>query len=54
MLYLPGRSEKGQSLTEYGLILVLISVVVVAILALFGDQVNTVFQEVSNAMNATS
>ena len=52
MLYLPRTSEYGQSLTEYGLILVLVSIVVVAILALFGDQVGVVFQEVTNAMDA--
>ncbi len=32
-------SEKGQSLVEYGLVLVLVAIVIAAILAIFGDTV---------------
>ena len=47
MLYRP--SEEGQGLVEYALILVLVSVVVVAILALLGPSIGNVFSEVKNA-----
>jgi len=48
MLYL--AREEGQGLVEYGLVLVLIAVVVVAILAVFGGQVSTMFSQVTSAM----
>ncbi len=35
--------EKGQSLVEYGLVLVLVAVVIVAILAIFGDTVKQTY-----------
>jgi pilus assembly protein Flp/PilA len=38
--------EKGQGLTEYALILSLVTVVVVIIVSLFGIQVGTAFEEV--------
>ena len=42
--------EKGQGLVEYALILVLIAVVVIAILALLGEQVSTVFSQIYSAL----
>jgi pilus assembly protein Flp/PilA len=42
--------EKGQGLVEYALILVLIAVVVIAILALLGTQVSTVFSQIYSAL----
>ena len=48
MLYQP--SEKGQGLVEYALILVLVSVVVIAILALLGPAIGNVFSEIKNQM----
>lgn len=35
--------EQGQGMTEYGLILGLIALAVVAVLGLFGDELNTKF-----------
>jgi pilus assembly protein Flp/PilA len=46
--------EKGQGLVEYALILVLIAVVVIAILALLGEQVSTVFSQIASALNPGS
>jgi pilus assembly protein Flp/PilA len=48
MLYLPG--EEGQGLAEYGLILVLIAVVVVAALTLIGPQVSEFYVRISAAI----
>ena len=48
MLYLP--REDGQGLVEYALILVLISITVIVILGLLGDEVGEVFQEVTNTL----
>lgn len=53
MHYLPDHSENGQGLVEYGLILVLVSIVVFGILSLVGGQIGEVFQEVTNAMAST-
>lgn len=44
MVYLPG--EEGQGLAEYGLILVLIAVAVVAALMLLGPQVAELYERV--------
>ena len=38
--------EEGQGLVEYGLILVLIAVVVVAVVGLFGEQVSQMFSQI--------
>jgi pilus assembly protein Flp/PilA len=40
--------EEGQGLVEYGLILVLIMVVVVAILTVFGGKVNNMFSSINS------
>jgi pilus assembly protein Flp/PilA len=45
--------EKGQGLVEYALILVLIAVVVIAILALLGGQVSTVFSQIYSALGGS-
>jgi pilus assembly protein Flp/PilA len=44
--------ERGQGLVEYGLILVLIAIVVIVVLGAVGHQVNNVFSNVSNGLNA--
>ena len=44
------RREAGQGMTEYGLILVLIAVVVVLILSTVGKQVNKIFSNVSSSI----
>ena len=38
--------EKGQGLVEYALILVLVSIIVIAILAILGPQIGQVFSRV--------
>lgn len=42
------REERGQTLVEYGLILALIAVVVIAILAALGRRVRNVFITINN------
>ncbi|HEV3097358.1 MAG TPA: Flp family type IVb pilin [Candidatus Dormibacteraeota bacterium] len=44
------RSERGQSMVEYALILVLIAVVVIAVLIILGNQVANVFCNISGAI----
>jgi len=44
MLYLP--QEEGQGLTEYALILVLVSIVAIAILALLGPTIGNIFSNI--------
>ncbi|HUT21086.1 MAG TPA: Flp family type IVb pilin [Anaerolineae bacterium] len=44
MLFLP--REEGQGLLEYGLILVLVAIVVIAILALLGPTVGNMFSNI--------
>ena len=45
MLYLP--REEGQGLVEYGLVLILIAIVVVAMVGIFGNQLVNMFSEVT-------
>ena len=44
--------KKGQSLIEYALMLVLISIVVVILLGAIGDRVNSTFSTVAGALQA--
>ena len=44
------RSERGQGMVEYALILVLIAVVVIEVLIVLGNQVQNVFCNISGAM----
>ena len=44
------RREKGQGLVEYALILVLVSIVVIAIVALLGPVVGSLFSNVTTAL----
>ncbi|MEX2236492.1 MAG: Flp family type IVb pilin [Dehalococcoidia bacterium] len=50
LLYNIINREKGQGLVEYALILVLISIAVIATMGLLGDEVNTVFTDVTTAL----
>ena len=43
------KGEQGQGLTEYGLILVLVSIVVVVALATFGRRLRIVYEEINCA-----
>ena len=45
--------EKGQGLVEYALILFLIAVVVIAVLALLGPQIRSIFGLVYNSLSVT-
>lgn len=44
------RSEEGQGLVEYALILFLVAIVVIAILVLLGQQIQSVFSQVVSAL----
>ncbi|MDQ0255751.1 pilus assembly protein Flp/PilA [Evansella vedderi] len=43
------RGEEGQGMTEYGLILGLIAVVAVGALALLGDEVKAIFDNITGS-----
>ncbi len=49
-----GRRVRGQSLVEYGLILVLVAIAVIVVLGLLGGQLNTIFSQVSSALGGPS
>jgi|1185.fasta_scaffold711318_2 pilus assembly protein Flp/PilA len=42
--------EEGQGLVEYGLILVLIMVVVVAVLTVFGGKVSSMYSSINSGL----
>ena len=44
------KSEKGQTIVEYALLLVLIAIVVIAMMRGVGTQSNTAFSKVNNAL----
>ena len=44
------RSEKGQTLVEYALILVLIALVVIAALTLTGEKVSNTFSNIASTL----
>jgi pilus assembly protein Flp/PilA len=43
--------ERGQGMTEYGLILVLIAIVVILVVAVVGHKVNNIYSNVSSGLN---
>jgi pilus assembly protein Flp/PilA len=43
--------EAGQGMVEYALILVLIAIVVIAVVAILGNQVSNVYSNVSSGLN---
>jgi pilus assembly protein Flp/PilA len=45
------RDEEGQTVVEYALLLVLISIVAIAIMTLVGTSVTDVFQQADDALN---
>ena len=47
------RAQRGQGMVEYGLILVLVSLVVVAALLAVGSQLSTIFNNIVNQLKAT-
>ncbi len=42
--------EEGQGLVEYGLILVLVAIVVIAVLTLLGPEIANVFSRITSGM----
>jgi pilus assembly protein Flp/PilA len=44
------RSEKGATAVEYGLMVALIAIVIIAAVALIGDNLNAVFTEVASSL----
>lgn len=44
------RSHRGQGLVEYGLIIALVAVVVIAALILLGPQISSIFSNISSAL----
>ena len=44
------KSERGQSLVEYALLLVLVAVVVIVILALLGPSIGNIFSNIVNVL----
>ena len=44
------RSEKGQSMTEYALILVLVAVVCIGVLLLMGSEIKAIFTNITGAL----
>lgn len=49
MLFLP--REEGQGLAEYGLAIVLVAIMIVAILTLLGPQIGNLFSRVTSGFN---
>jgi pilus assembly protein Flp/PilA len=50
-LYLSGlRREEGQTMTEYGVLLALIAIGVIAVLIVLGPKIAAAFQSVNNAL----
>jgi pilus assembly protein Flp/PilA len=45
------RDEEGQGATEYGLMVALVVVVVVAAMAIFGGQLNTIFTTIGSKIS---
>ena len=48
--YLRSRDEEGQTLVEYGLLLALIAIVVIAVLLLLGPAISGIFQSVNDQL----
>jgi pilus assembly protein Flp/PilA len=46
------KREEGQTLVEYGLIVALISIALVAVLGLVTGSLSTIFSDVSNALTS--
>lgn len=47
-------SEEGQGLTEYALIIALISIAVVAVMITFREQIKTTFGGITGALQSTT
>lgn len=45
------KSERGQTLVEYGLLLVMIAIVVILMLKGSGEQVNTLYSKINSGLS---
>ena len=45
--------EKGQTMAEYALILVLVSIVAIAALTLLGPEINTIFNDITEELKTS-
>ena len=48
------RRDDGQTMVEYGLILALIALAVVAVIITLGGDLNTVFQDIVNKLTSST
>jgi len=46
------KSRKGQTLVEYGLILALVAIVVIAVLGLLGEQLQNIFNTITDSLES--
>jgi pilus assembly protein Flp/PilA len=46
------RDEEGQGMVEYGLIIALVAIVVIAALVILGPKIANIFETASNSLNA--
>lgn len=44
------RTQRGQGLVEYALIIALVAIVVIAILVLMGPQIGAIFSTITNGL----
>lgn len=51
---LMGEKEKGQTLIEYALLVLLIAIVVIAVLLLLGPQIATVFDNIRTELGGAT
>ncbi|MBI4789167.1 MAG: pilus assembly protein [Chloroflexi bacterium] len=47
------NSERGQGLVEYGLVIILVAIVIVAILAVLGPQISNLYSRVTSGIGGT-
>lgn len=48
------KDEEGQGLTEYALIIALISIAVIAVMIIFRNQIKNTFQGISTGLQSTT
>lgn len=44
------HDEKGQAMTEYGLIIALVALAVILALGFMGDQINAIFESITTSL----